>query len=146
MEEYIGHFSMARFTITDENMPMWQDREKFRIEAEDPNDPGSPWSHIGMDSDRAGQLLTETLDKVRRTNDRAVLKFWQHNYQHWLLPQHDRKTNLAVEKSLELLAMTPRDFTDPDEGAHAMRTQLGQLRSVGIEPAPEGRELCLDPL
>ncbi|AGP53600.1 B12-binding domain-containing radical SAM protein [Streptomyces rapamycinicus] len=146
IEEYIGHFSMARFTITDENMPMWQDREKFRIEADDPNDPGSPWSHIGMDSVRAGELLTETLDKVRRANDRAVLKFWQHNYQHWLLPQHDRKTNLAVEKSLELLAMAPRDFTDPDEGAHAMRTQLDRLRALGIEPAPEGRELCLDPL
>ncbi|MEU7165798.1 radical SAM protein [Streptomyces morookaense] len=146
VNEYVGHYTMAQFTVTDENMPMWQDRERFRIEADDPNDPGSPWSHLGMDSVKAGELLTETFDKVRRTNDRAVLRFWQHHYQHWLLPQHDRRTNLAVEKSVELLALAPCDHTDPDEGAHVMRTQLDRLRDLGIEPAEAGQELCSDPM
>ncbi|OEV08295.1 hypothetical protein AN218_27160 [Streptomyces nanshensis] len=142
--EYTGHFSMARFSVTDETMPLWEDREALQIEADDPNDPHSRWSHIGMDSDRAAQLYGETLDTVRRRNDHAVLKLWQHDYQHWLLPREDRKTNIAVEKSVERLAMAERDHDDLDEGARAISAQLDALRAKGVVLASEseGRELC----
>lgn len=144
--EYTGHFSMARFSVTDETMPLWQDKDELKIEADDPNDPYSRWSHIGMDSDEAARLYKETLDRVRHSNDRAVLKLWQHDYQHWLMPRQDRKTNIAVEKAVERLAMAPVDHTDPREGAGAVRIQLDRLRALGVEVAPAEQELCRDPL
>ncbi|MFG2910076.1 radical SAM protein [Kitasatospora sp. NPDC048286] len=141
IHEYTGHFALSRFSITDETMPLWKDREELQIEADDPTDPASPWSHIGMNSVQAAQLQKETLDKVRRHNDKAILNLWQHDYQHSLLPHREREVNIAVEKAIERLAMAPVDHTDVDRAADTVRTQLDLLRSHGVELAAPGTEL-----
>ncbi|RKT54270.1 B12-binding domain-containing radical SAM protein [Saccharothrix australiensis] len=145
VEEYDGHFMLNLFTITDETMPLWQDRERLRIQADDPEDPDSNWSHIGMTRDDALALQADALDRVRRRNDRAVYLLWQRSYQNLMLPHRDRDTNLAVEKCVERLAMAPRDFTDPDRGAAEMRAQLDRLAAHGVRPL-SGRPLCTDSL
>ncbi|MET9654695.1 MULTISPECIES: radical SAM protein [unclassified Streptomyces] len=145
LHEYSGHFALSKFSITDETMPLWQDREELQIVADDPTDPASPWSHIGMDSAQAARLQKETLDKVRLTNDKAVLSLWQHDYQHWLMPRHDHTTNIAVEKCLERMAMAPVDHADLDEGAAVVRDSLHRLKGFGVELAPPGRPLVCDP-
>lgn len=142
VNHYTGHYSIARFTITDETMPLWQDKEELQIVAEDPTNPTSPWSHIGMNSDDAARLQKETMDKVRLGNEHAVLDLWQYDYAPRLMPGHGHATNLAVEKCLERLCMAPVDYTNPDEGAEVMSTQLTKLNSLGVELAPPGRELC----
>ncbi|MFC9388812.1 B12-binding domain-containing radical SAM protein [Streptomyces venezuelae] len=146
LREYSGHFALSRFSITDETMPLWQDREELQIVADDPTDPASPWSHIGMNSAQAAQLYKETLDKVRLTNDKAVLSLWQHDYQHWLMPRHDFATNIAVEKCLERMSMAPVDHTDLDAGAAVIRDSLHRLRDHGVELAPAGQTLVCDPV
>jgi tRNA A37 methylthiotransferase MiaB len=145
VDEYAGHFMLHLFSITDETMPLWADREELAITVDDPHNTDSPWSHIGMNSHDARRLQAETLDEVRRRNSDAVLMLWQGDYQHALMPGHDNHTNLAVEKALELLAMAPRDFADHDRGAADMVLRLDQLRCLGVEPRHE-RELCLDPI
>ncbi|GAA3274741.1 hypothetical protein Sros01_64270 [Streptomyces roseochromogenus] len=146
LREYSGHYALSKFSITDETMPLWQDREELQIVADDPTDPASPWSHIGMDSAQAARLQKETLDKVRLSNDKAVLSLWQHDYQHWLMPRHDHSTNIAVEKCLERMGMAPLDYTDVDEGAAAIRDNLGRLKEFGVELAPAGRQLSCEPV
>ncbi|WP_171990706.1 radical SAM protein [Streptomyces sp. JHA26] len=146
LREYSGHYALSRFSITDETMPLWQDREELRIVADDPTDPASPWSHIGMDSAQAARLQKETLDKVRLANDKTVLSLWQHDYQHWLMPRHDHAVNIAVEKCLERMAMAPLDYTDLDEGAAVIRDNLHRLTEFGVELAPPGRRLVCDPV
>ncbi|MGQ5592517.1 B12-binding domain-containing radical SAM protein [Streptomyces sp. ESR1.13] len=146
LREYSGHYALSKFSITDETMPLWQDREELRIVADDPTDPASPWSHIGMDSAQAARLQKETLDKVRLTNDKTVLSLWQHDYQHWLMPRHDHAANIAVEKCLERMAMAPLDYTDLDEGAAVVRDNLHRLRDFGVELAPPGSRLVCDPI
>ncbi|MGW7469027.1 B12-binding domain-containing radical SAM protein [Streptomyces xantholiticus] len=144
LHEYSGHFALSRFSITDETMPLWQDREELRIEADDPTDPASPWSHIGMNSVQAARLQKETLDKVRLTNDKAVLSLWQHDYQHWLMPRHSHATNITVEKCLERMAMAPVDCADLDEAAAVVRDSLRRLTEFGVELAPPGRALAYE--
>ncbi|WP_050486990.1 B12-binding domain-containing radical SAM protein [Streptomyces sp. CNS654] len=146
LQEYSGHYALSKFSITDETMPLWQDREELQIVADDPTDPASPWSHIGMNSAQAAQLQKETLDKVRLTNDKAVLSLWQHDYQHWLMPRHEHSTNIAVEKCLERMGMAPVDYSDLDEGASVVRDNLHRLKDFGVELAPVGRQLMREPV
>jgi anaerobic magnesium-protoporphyrin IX monomethyl ester cyclase len=131
--EYSGHFTLHQFSISDETMPLWDDRVELRIEVDDPNDPDSAWSHSGMTSDEARKLQADTLDAIRHGNDNAVLMLWQSHYQHPLLPSGAIGDNLVVEKAVERLAMAPRDFPDLDQGAAQVRAQLRVLRRNGVE-------------
>lgn len=134
LDEYRGYFMLHQFSISDETMPLWDDREALQISVEDPADPDSAWSHIGMSSDDARQLQAETLDEIRRRNDDAVLMLWQREFQHPLLPGAGSRANLAVEKAIERLAMAPRDYADLDDGAAQIRRQLDVLRCHGVTP------------
>jgi hypothetical protein len=89
-----------------------------------------------MTSDEANALQWATLDRVRRVNDHAVCSQWRRRYQYWLLMPHlNRRTNLAVEKCLERLAMAPRDHPDIERAAHEIRVQLDRLNDFGVTAA-----------
>ncbi|MBO1413659.1 B12-binding domain-containing radical SAM protein [Streptomyces sp. FH025] len=134
VQEYAGHFMLNFFSISDETMPLWQDRERLRIEVEDPDDTHTWWSHIGMNSDDARELQLTALDDIRERNDDAVLLLWQHQFDHWLMPERSRRDNLRVEKCMERLALAPRVHTDTDTGARQIHQQLRILRELGVEP------------
>jgi anaerobic magnesium-protoporphyrin IX monomethyl ester cyclase len=133
VDEYAGRFALHLFSVSDETMPLWEDREELQITVEDPYDPNSPWSHVGMTSSDARQLQRETLDEIRRKNDRAVVSLWQREYERPLLPMADRATNLVVEKALERLVMAPHDYADLDQAGDCIREQLDALRRQGLE-------------
>jgi hypothetical protein len=133
LDDYEGHFMLHLFSVTDETMPLWEDREELQIEVDDPYDPASPWSHIGMTSEEATRLQAETLDRVRMSNDAAVTFLWQRDYQEPLVPTVGTAENLAVEKAIERLAMAPRDFDDVDEGAAQIVRQVEVLRGLGAQ-------------
>ncbi|MEV4924335.1 B12-binding domain-containing radical SAM protein [Streptomyces roseoverticillatus] len=135
-EEYAGHFMLSVFSISDETMPLWEDKEALRIEVHDPDDPDYSWSHIGMDVHTARMLNHTTLDMVRRVNDRAVLRLWQADYQHLLMPQQGRWENIAVEKAVERIGMAPRDHGDAAEAVPSIRRQLNVLSRYGVEVYP----------
>ncbi|MEU8434936.1 radical SAM protein [Streptomyces sp. NPDC029216] len=134
VDEYSGHFMLNFFSISDETMPLWEDRERLRIEIEDPDDTHTWWSHIGMNSDDARSLQLTALDDVRERNDDAVLLLWQHQFDHWLMPERGRLENLRVEKCMERLALAPRVHRDVDTGARQIQRQLLLLRDLGVEP------------
>lgn len=139
IDEYAGRFSLHLFSISDETMPLWRDREELQITVEDPYDPDSAWSHVGMTSDDARRMQLETLDEIRRKNDRAVVSLWQREFQRPLHSNVGRWDNLVVEKAMERLAMVPRDYPDLAEASRQVRTQLEVLRSYDIEiTAPAG--------
>ncbi|MEU3227025.1 radical SAM protein [Streptomyces sp. NPDC006976] len=137
-EEYRGHFMLSVFSISDETMPLWQDRERLRIEVHDPHDPDYSWSHIGMDVHEARSLNHRTLTDVRRKNDGAVLMLWQADFEHWLVPHLGTPENLAIEKSVERIGMAPVDHPDPAGGAAAIRENLSRLARYGVHLYPEG--------
>jgi anaerobic magnesium-protoporphyrin IX monomethyl ester cyclase len=132
VNQYEGHFLLSVFSISDETMPLWEDRERFQIEVHDPDDPDYSWSHIGMDVHTARRLNYGTLDAVRLTNSNAVLMLWQADYQHWLLPHLSREENLAVEKTVERIAMAPRDVPERSCREGYLRQHLDVLREYGI--------------
>lgn len=129
--EFAGHFTLSVFGISDETMPLWEDRERFAIEVADPLNPDFSWSHIGMDVETAFTLNHRTLDTVRRDNDNAVLIIWQDTYQRWLMPQLSRADNMRVEKTVERIAMLPRDHPDPKDGLPVLDRLLDGLAAVG---------------
>ncbi|MER6096571.1 radical SAM protein [Streptomyces sp. NPDC001728] len=140
VEEFSGHFMLHLFSITDESMPLWADKDELRIRTDDPEDPDAPWSHTGMSSEEARSLQAGTLDLVRRRNDRAVLKLWQGEFEPPLVPTADLRTNLIVEKAVERLAMAPLDETDVSRGADRIREQLELLRAHGVRPVSSPSE------
>lgn len=144
--DYAGHFMLSVFSISDETMPLWEDRERFRIEVHDPDDPDYSWSHVGMDVHEARRLNHSTLDLVRKVNDRAVIRLWQPEYQHLLLPQLGRVENITIEKAVERIGMTPRDFTNPDAGVRYIDDQLQVLERYGVRLCAPGEEMTDRPL
>jgi tRNA A37 methylthiotransferase MiaB len=136
VEEHSGRFSLHLFSISDETMPLWEDRDELQITVEDPLDPDSGWSHIGMTKEEALKLQADTLDEVRRRNETAVASLWQREYQRPLLPVADRLANLAVEKAIERLSMCSRDYPSIDEAAAAVQVQLDRLRELGVTRTP----------
>jgi hypothetical protein len=143
LEEYSGYFMLHLFSVADETMPLWSDREELQIQVDDPFDSDSQWSHIGMDSASARVLQAETLDLVRRGNDDAVNMLWQGEFQHPLMPHLPDADNMRVEKAVERLAMSSRDFPDAAAGADQVRSQLDTLSawdiSADLTPTEEGR-------
>jgi anaerobic magnesium-protoporphyrin IX monomethyl ester cyclase len=132
LDEYAGHFMLSVFSISDETMPVWQDRERLQIEVHDPANPDYSWSHVGMDVHEARKLNHDTLDMVRRRNDAAVLMLWQADYQHWLLPHLDARDNLRIEKTVERIGMVPRDHRKAADGAAAIARHLAELARFGV--------------
>ena len=145
-EEYAGHFMLSVFGISDETMPLWEDREALQIQVHDPDNPDLSWSHIGMDVHTARELNHSTLDLVRRVNDRAVLRLWQPEYQHLLMPQLGRVENIAVEKAVERIGLTPRDYPDATEAVPYIRKQLDVLARYGVTLYPDTSAFTDKPL
>lgn len=137
LDEFSGHFMLSVFSVSDETMPLWRDRDELGISIADPEEPDADWSHVGMDIHEARRLNASTLDKVRRLNDDAVTMLWQGQFQHWFMPHIDRRTNLTVEKCVERIAMSAKDYSDVEEGAHQVRSQLALLKELGVTPCPE---------
>ena len=145
VEEFAGHFKLSVFGMSDETMPLWADQERFGIEMTAADDPDYAWRHIGMDSATAFELNHRTLDAVRARNDDAVLIIWQDYYQRWLLPHVSRTENLRIEKTVERIAMLPRDHPDPARGMIELDRLLDTCARWGItrtDPATH----CGDPL
>ncbi|MFI1409869.1 B12-binding domain-containing radical SAM protein [Streptomyces sp. NPDC020707] len=137
VEEYAGHFMLSVFSVSDETMPLWQDKERLQIEIHDPENPDYSWSHIGMDVEEARSLNHQTLTDVRLKNDSAVLMLWQGDFEHWFVPHLGSRDNLAIEKTIERIGMAPKDYPDQELGVRAIQEHLDVLRGYGIEPMPE---------
>jgi anaerobic magnesium-protoporphyrin IX monomethyl ester cyclase len=136
IEEYAGHFMLNFFSLSDETMPLWKDRDELRIKFADPDDPHSWWSHIGMNSDDARTLQMSALHEIREKNDDGVLVLWQHRYDPWFMPHRSRRDNLRVEKAVERLAMAPAVHEDIDRGAAEIRRQFERLNHMGVRARP----------
>lgn len=145
VQDFAGHFKLSVFGMSDETMPLWADQERFAIQVVDAEDPDYAWRHIGMDSATAFELNHRTLDAVRQHNEDAVLIIWQDYYQRWLVPQLSRRENLRVEKTLERIAMLPRDHPDPAAGMVALDALLGVCAGWGITRTDPTTH-CGDPL
>jgi anaerobic magnesium-protoporphyrin IX monomethyl ester cyclase len=131
VNEFAGRFQLHLFGMSDETMPLWSRREEFGIQVADPYDSDTEWSHTGMSSAEARALRAGTLDEVRRQNDKAVLVYWQGDYQSPVAPGLPAAQNLAIEKAVERLAMVGRDCDTIAGGCAQARAQLDTLRAHG---------------
>ncbi|HEU5270097.1 MAG TPA: radical SAM protein [Jatrophihabitans sp.] len=145
VSEYAGHFMLSVFSLQDEQMPVWQDAERYSIVLDDAINPDYAWRHCGMDVATARRLNHRTLDAVRKHNDDAVLVLWQADYQTWLMPQLSARDNLVVEKTVERIGMLPLDEPDPVAGAGRLTELLAVLRKYGVE-VTDPRYLSAEPL
>jgi len=134
---YRGHFMLSVFGMSDEQMPVWQDAERFKIEIMDWENPDYSWRHSGMDYATAKELNHTTLDRVRLENAGAVLLLWQAKYQHWLIPHLGTADNLKVEKLVERLGFLARDVTNAGEREHKKQSYLNALQRFSVVHTPK---------
>lgn len=137
VQDYAGHFQLSVFSLQDETMPVWADRERFALRVDD-DDPDGSWSHRGMDADMARELRRQTLYQVRWNNERAVPFLWQPSYQTPLLPGAGPETNYRVEKLVERLGFLPVDVPDGRRAGPMFRDIITELAALGVhwEPRP----------
>ncbi|MFD9317606.1 B12-binding domain-containing radical SAM protein [Streptomyces sp. NPDC060053] len=145
VRDYEGHFQLYVFSLQDETMPVWNDRERFRIRVTDELDPDYQWSHIGMDVTEAKRLRARTLREVRRRNDAAVALLWQPGYQTPLLPHRSAEVNYRVEKTVERLGMLPLDHPSPRDGAPLAQRLLAELSAEGIDAGGDPQAVAAAP-
>ena len=132
VNNFVGHFKLHVFGLTDEAMPVWGERERFDLKVLNDDEPDFSWVHSGMDATTALELNHWTLDAVRRQNSLAVLHMWQDRYQRYLIPSFNRTNNLRIEKLVEKIAMLPRDFPDPSDGLREFDWLLAEASEFGI--------------
>jgi hypothetical protein len=139
MTDYKGHFMLSVFSLSDEQMPVWQDADRFQIKILDPENPDYSWSHSGMDYETAKSLNHRTLDLVRVQNPHAVLLLWQARYQHWLMPHLGAAKNLGLEKLVERIGFLVRDFPDAASRQKQLQSLLNSLETFGVYRDPNRR-------
>jgi hypothetical protein len=137
--DYKGHFMLSVFSLSDEQMPVWQDADRFQIKIHDPENPDYSWSHSGMGYETAKSLNHRTLDQVRLQNPHAVLLLWQARYQHWLMPHMGAATNLALEKLVERIGFLARDISDAASREKQLQSLLNSLETFGVYRDPSRR-------
>lgn len=141
IHEHYGHFHLYVFELEDECMPIWEDREKFRIQLLDSNDQeddlwthgGSKWSHCGMDSATAEELKRKILRRVRLSDSKAVHRTWQGRFAYPLIKEKDRAWNLSVERLIDRLVYLPVDYAVGSEAyKDALKDCVASLRELGV--------------
>lgn len=141
MNEHYGHFNIYVFEFEDEIMPIWQDREKFHLQVFEDEDSfswshgGLNWSHCGMNSLMANKLRSQTIKDVRLSNSKAIHCSWQRYFQWPLLPEKSRKINLEVEKLIDRLIFSIKDFKNEVERKNEIAKIIKQLSVYGISPS-----------
>jgi radical SAM superfamily enzyme YgiQ (UPF0313 family) len=137
VNDFRGHFILSVFSIADETMPLWEDADRYELIVRDKRDPDYSWQHSGMEVDTATTLVTETLDTVRRRNPLATPKLWQGRYEDPMIPGLSNSMTLALEKAIERLAMTERDYPDPRDAEMAAHKTVASLANFGVCSNPE---------
>lgn len=133
VDEFERHIVLSVFSLTDEQMPVWEDAEKFNIQVEDFDDPDNAWSHSGMDAHIARALHQDTFRDIRWKNEKAVSILWQIPYQLPIMPERALRDNYRVEKLLERLAFAPKDYRhDPDYVQRLSREIVRELTELEI--------------
>lgn len=129
---FVGRFLLSVFALVDETMPVWNDAGTHRLRVLDPVEPAYAWSHAGMDATTAGSLLKHTLDEARWKNEDGVLMLWQMSYDMPLVPDATPQVNRRIEKLVERVAFTAKDFVDADQQDRRLDASLGELANLGV--------------
>jgi anaerobic magnesium-protoporphyrin IX monomethyl ester cyclase len=138
VNEFTGYYIMSVFSLQDETMPVWTRAAEFGLTVSDPDDYDYLWRHNGMDEPTARSLLNACLDEMRLGNDDAVLMHWQAMYEHPFLPSRPRSENMRLEKTIERLAMTPKDHPEPGDARAAIARHLDTLDRLGVRLPASG--------
>ncbi len=147
VDELVGRFNLFVFSFTDETMPVWADMEASQLRFDDPSDPDSGWSHVGMDSGTAWALQKSILDEARWASESAVLLQWQSRYELPLIPDASASENLQAEKAVERLAMLSRDTQSGQHRERRLSEVLAMLDQLGVIRVDEAGEFhSLSPL
>jgi radical SAM superfamily enzyme YgiQ (UPF0313 family) len=141
VDEFERHIVLSVFSLTDEQMPVWDDAEKFKIQVADFDDPDYDWSHSDMDVKTARALHQNMFREVRWKNEKAVSVLWQIPYQLPIMPERSTRDNYRVEKLLERLAFAPKDYRhDQDYVRRLSREIVRELTERGIVITDETAE------
>jgi len=118
INEHFGDYYLYVFEMENENMPIWEEREKYGLElypqkCTQSEHRGTNWKHFGMDSETANQLRRKTMQDVRKCDScKAVYRTWQSRYSWPLIPEFSRIQNVEVEILLDRLGFLPVDYSD----------------------------------
>lgn len=142
VNEFKGRFMMSVFSLIDETMPVWQQKDRFRIEVFDEDDPAYSWRHLGMSADTAFRLKEQTLFSARWHSDNAVLLLWQMKYEFPLIPGVSHRQNQKIEKLLVRLAFLSKDFHDEQKVVLGTEKLLSELNGIGIRLGSQAPQYC----
>lgn len=136
--EHYGHFHLYVFSMEDECMPIWKDKDKFNIHILDNFDTsffhqdGRAWEHIGMNSTQAEQLRQKALQEIRLCSETAIHRSWQTQYYIDFKMKLNRSDHICLEKLIERYVFVPVDYKTPKERAEVFEKILFKLKRFGI--------------
>jgi hypothetical protein len=118
LNEHYGHYSMYVFELESSTIPIWQEREKYKLELvmgenEKYEHMGKKWRHCGMTSDEAEKLRINTIKSTRLNKDcEAIFYSWQRDYDCRFIPWESRQLNLKIEKLIDRLIFACCDYKE----------------------------------
>lgn len=138
IKEHYGHFHLYVFSMEDECMPIWEDRDKFKIEilnnasADYYHQDGRTWKHIGMTSIQAEQMRKRALQEIRLMSDTAIHRSWQTQY-YLNIKLHLKRHELTnIEKIIERYIFVPVDYKTKKERTLVFDKLLSELEKYNI--------------
>jgi radical SAM superfamily enzyme YgiQ (UPF0313 family) len=132
VNQFAGRFLLSVFSLTDETMPVWEDASTYKIEIMDQANPDYGWKHRGMDVATARQLYRRTLKEARWRNENGVLLLWQMKYQLPLVPELSLRQNYRIEKLIERLAFSIKDFRNDQDAREHWFSAMQELNALGV--------------
>ena len=142
LHELFGHFHLYIFELEDECMPIWEERDIYKLQVfHDKFDSvrpwehgGTCWSHKGMTSLQAEELKKRLLVTLRKSKNLAVHRTWQGGFESPILPTLNRETNIKVEKLLDQLIYLPVDYkVHTEEYDRKLLDIVSELSDYGLK-------------
>ncbi|MBS3107550.1 radical SAM protein [Candidatus Woesearchaeota archaeon] len=122
LKEHYGYYNIYVFEFEDKSMPIWEDKDKFKLQIFNDNEDklswkhgGESWTHSGMDSETAKKLRKVAIKEIRKSNSKAIHRSWQYDFEWPLIKSLPREKNLKIEKLIDKLVFVVKDYSNDDK-------------------------------
>lgn len=138
VNEHYGHFHLYIFSLEDECMPIWKEKDRFKIVLYNNetnsfcHQDGRNWSHIGMNSKEAEIIRKKALQRIRIHSKYSVHRSWQTKYNLDLAGNVSKEEILMIERLIDKLTFAPIDYSSDYDRENCYRTIRKDLEKFNI--------------
>lgn len=138
LNEHYGHFHLYVFSMEDECMPIWKDKDKFNIKVLDNSvnsffhHDGRTWQHTGMTSVEAENIRRKALQDIRLHSKYAIHRSWQTLYKINCNESISRNDYLSIERLIDQLTFVPLDYSSNESKEQMFKKIENNLKKYNI--------------